>query len=366
MEARAETQKGWVKVAGLAELPPGSMTCVEPDGRPIAIYHLDDGSLWATDAICSHQYALLTTASLKTTWSNARCMRRSSMSGPARRFSEPAEVDLKTYEVRSRGWTFWSSYDLAWKLRGRGRIAGPAIRRRNCSVAKLPSLVALRAFEAVARRKSIRRAAEELAIDHTVVGRHLRALQTSLAVQLVNTTRRGVQLTPIGEQIAAVGDRLCRIASATAQLENERRAKSFRIWVSPAFAMIDWSRASRGPLAFPAAGCRAAFDGRCSEFFPDGGRHGHHLWGHAGSRRPIGPAQPSTRLPGRNPGWLAKHKIERPQQLLGQTLIHAESSSQWEDWFQHCGVQFHAPCQGRGCGTCTSPPKRPSWDKGWR
>ncbi len=50
----------WTRVAALSELPSGTMKCVELAGESVAIYHLDDGSLWATDAICSHQYALLT------------------------------------------------------------------------------------------------------------------------------------------------------------------------------------------------------------------------------------------------------------------------------------------------------------------
>ena len=103
MEARAETQKGWVKVARLAEMPPGSMTCVEPDGKPIAIYHLDDGSLWATDAICSHQYALLTDGILEDDLIECPLHAAQFNVRTGKAISEPAEVDLKTYEVRLEG-----------------------------------------------------------------------------------------------------------------------------------------------------------------------------------------------------------------------------------------------------------------------
>jgi DNA-binding transcriptional LysR family regulator len=209
-------------------------------------------------------------------------------------------------------------------------------------VAKLPSLVALRAFEAVARRKSIRRAAEELAIDHTVVSRHLRALQTSLAVQLVNTTRRGVQLTPIGEQYAArLAIAFADIASATAQLEIERRAKSFRIWVSPAFAMYRLvPRLPEVHSLFP----KLDVELRSTVDVPNFSRMEADTSIIYGETQEAGvqsvPLSHPRVFPVASPGWLAKHKIEQPQQLLGQTLIHAESSSQWEDWFQRCGVQF--------------------------
>lgn len=209
-------------------------------------------------------------------------------------------------------------------------------------MAKLPSLVSLRAFEAVARRKSIRRAAEELAIDHTVVSRHLRALQTSLAVQLVNTTRRGVQLTSIGEQYAArLAIAFADIASATAQLEVERRTKSFRIWVSPAFAMYRLvPRLPEVHSLFP----QLDVELRSTVDVPNFSRMEADTAIIYGDTLEAGvqsvPLSHPRVFPVASPSWLAKHKIERPQELLGQTLIHAESSSQWEDWFQRCGVQF--------------------------
>ncbi|MGX1349644.1 LysR family glycine cleavage system transcriptional activator [Bradyrhizobium elkanii] len=215
-------------------------------------------------------------------------------------------------------------------------------------MAKLPSLVALRAFEAVARRKSIRRAAEELAVDHTVVSRHLRALQTFLSVQLVNATKRGVQLTPIGEQYAArLAIAFADIASATAQLEVERRAKSFRIWVSPAFAMYRLvPRLPEVHSLFP----QLDVELRSTVDIPNFSRMEADtaiIYGTTdeGGVETVPLSHPRV-FPVARPSWIAKRKIERPQQLLEQTLIHAESSSQWEDWFQQCGVQFTPPLPG--------------------
>jgi LysR family transcriptional regulator, glycine cleavage system transcriptional activator len=216
-------------------------------------------------------------------------------------------------------------------------------------MAKLPSLVALRAFEAVARRKSIRRAAEELAIDHTVVSRHLRSLQASLAVQLVNTTKRGVQLTPLGEQYAArLSIAFADIASATARLEIDRRAKSFRIWVSPAFAMYRLvPRLPEVHSLFP----QFDVELRSTVDIPNFSRmeaDAAIIYGETDEVGTQSVALSHPRVfPVASPAWLARHKkIEQPQQLLSQTLIHAESSSQWEDWFQHCGVQLAPPLPG--------------------
>jgi DNA-binding transcriptional LysR family regulator len=209
--------------------------------------------------------------------------------------------------------------------------------------------VALRAFEAVARRKSIRRAAEELAIDHTVVSRHLRALQSSLAVQLVSTSRRGVQLTPLGEQYAArLSIAFADIASATAKLEVDRRTKSFRIWVSPAFAMYRLvPRLPEVHSLFP----QLDVELRSTVDVPNFARMEADIaiiYGEADEQgTQYVPLSHPRVFPVASPGWIRKHdKIERPEQLLGSTLIHAESSSQWEDWFQRCGVQPAPPLPG--------------------
>jgi nitrite reductase/ring-hydroxylating ferredoxin subunit len=50
----------WVRAASAADLGEGEMKPVDLEGRQIALYHLDDGSWHATDAICTHAFALLT------------------------------------------------------------------------------------------------------------------------------------------------------------------------------------------------------------------------------------------------------------------------------------------------------------------
>ncbi len=64
---------------------------------------------------------------------------------------------------------------------------------------RLPSLNAMRAFEAFARTGSIKAASDELAVSPTVVSRHLRNLQLDLEVVLVEPHGRGLLLTQAGE-----------------------------------------------------------------------------------------------------------------------------------------------------------------------
>jgi DNA-binding transcriptional LysR family regulator len=66
---------------------------------------------------------------------------------------------------------------------------------------ELPSLNALRAFEATARLESVSRAAAELHVTHGAVSRQIRALETELGVPLFVREGRGLALTPAGRQL---------------------------------------------------------------------------------------------------------------------------------------------------------------------
>ena len=68
----------------------------------------------------------------------------------------------------------------------------------------LPPLAALRAFEAVARRSSFKRAAEELAVTPTAVSHHIRRLETYLGRRVLDRTPRAVALTSEGAALYEV------------------------------------------------------------------------------------------------------------------------------------------------------------------
>ena len=68
------------------------------------------------------------------------------------------------------------------------------------SSADLPPLHALRAFEAVGRLLSFRRAGEELLITQSAVSHHIRALEQSLGVVLFERKARSIALTAAGER----------------------------------------------------------------------------------------------------------------------------------------------------------------------
>ncbi|RED53463.1 transcriptional regulator GcvA [Aestuariispira insulae] len=63
---------------------------------------------------------------------------------------------------------------------------------------KIPSLSALRAFEAAARHLSFRKAAEELNVTHSAVSHQVKGLEEQLGVVLFNRSARSVMLTEEG------------------------------------------------------------------------------------------------------------------------------------------------------------------------
>ncbi|QUJ67792.1 LysR family transcriptional regulator [Photobacterium sp. GJ3] len=68
---------------------------------------------------------------------------------------------------------------------------------------KLPSLNALRVFEAAARYQSLVKAADELCVTQSAVSRQLTQLEGTLGLQLFERRNRGIFLTPQGEQLQA-------------------------------------------------------------------------------------------------------------------------------------------------------------------
>lgn len=70
-------------------------------------------------------------------------------------------------------------------------------------MARMPSLNALRAFEAAARCRSMTRAADELCVTHGAISRQIRALETEFGVSLLTRLGRSVEPTAEGARLAA-------------------------------------------------------------------------------------------------------------------------------------------------------------------
>jgi LysR family glycine cleavage system transcriptional activator len=101
---------------------------------------------------------------------------------------------------------------------------------------RLPSLLALRAFEATARRLSFTAAARELNVTQSAISRHVRALEADLGQNLFVRMHRAITLTDAGRRFAQ--DLSAGFLSIHRAVEAVRGARTQRLRVSaePAFA----------------------------------------------------------------------------------------------------------------------------------
>lgn len=95
---------------------------------------------------------------------------------------------------------------------------------------RLPSLQALRCFEAAARLESFSQAAQELHLTHGAVSRAVRVLEDDLGIALFARRNRRVFLTDAGRHLAqAVHEGMERMRQATQELR--LRARQSHRWV---------------------------------------------------------------------------------------------------------------------------------------
>ncbi|WP_426163341.1 LysR substrate-binding domain-containing protein [Pseudoduganella sp. R-34] len=101
---------------------------------------------------------------------------------------------------------------------------------------RLPSLSALRSFEAAARLQSFKLAAEELSVSATSISHQVRALEEALNVRLFLRKTRAVELTPEGRTLMqAAGSGFDAIAAGVERLRREQR-RTVTLSTTPSFA----------------------------------------------------------------------------------------------------------------------------------
>ena len=96
------SEGSWVRVAAASELREGEVTAVQVGDENIALYRLDDG-IYATDNICTHEYACLSDG-----WLEGGIIECPLHAGQfdvrtGKGLGPPIDVDLRTYPVRVEG-----------------------------------------------------------------------------------------------------------------------------------------------------------------------------------------------------------------------------------------------------------------------
>lgn len=104
---------------------------------------------------------------------------------------------------------------------------------------QIPSLHALRAFEAVARGKSFSVAARDLNVTEAAVRQHVRGLERWFDTQLAERSGKGLALTQNGERLAKItSDSFQILASGVGALLATEEDRPVTVALTPAFAEI--------------------------------------------------------------------------------------------------------------------------------
>ena len=123
---------------------------------------------------------------------------------------------------------------------------------------RLPSLNALRAFEAAGRLGSLTAAAQELRVSVAAISRHVTLLEAHFGQRLLRRHRLGVEPTPPGAAyLAEIGAAFTRIGEASDALDDARAGRQLKVRFYTTFA-TEWL-APRLP-AFRAAHPEIALD----------------------------------------------------------------------------------------------------------
>ena len=207
---------------------------------------------------------------------------------------------------------------------------------------RLPSLNALRAFEAAARHLSFTRAADELAVTQGAVSHQVKALEQQLGLPLFHRQNQGLTLTSAGQAyLPVVRDAFDRLAAGTEQLLAAEQSRRLTISVSPNFA-AKWLVPRIGQfveqhpdidLRINAALHHVDF---AREDVDMAVRHGEGHWPELHvvrlCREELFPACSPKLLEGPRP-------LRTPTDLRHHTLLHLDDRRDWQKWLDAAGVE---------------------------
>jgi LysR family transcriptional regulator, glycine cleavage system transcriptional activator len=201
------------------------------------------------------------------------------------------------------------------------------------------SLLALRAFEAAARRSSFTDAARELHVSQAAISRHVRTLETGFGRPLFRRLHRRVELTATGQRLAdelAAGFSQIQRAVQSVEAAPVRR---LRLSVEPSLA-ARWLVPRLGKFTAVNPDIEIEFDS--SDELRVMGRDTdvaiRFLSGT--SRRPRGRARKLFPLEGFP---VARRKSAGRQRtsdsaVLGHRLLHDDDGAMWRCWFTAAGL----------------------------
>jgi LysR family transcriptional regulator, glycine cleavage system transcriptional activator len=206
---------------------------------------------------------------------------------------------------------------------------------------RLPSLNALKAFEAAARHQSFTKAADELSVTQGAVSHQVKALEAELGLRLFNRERQRLVITDVGRSyLEVVRDAFDRLAVGTNRVLQLQKSGVLTVTTSPNFA-AKWlvHRLGRFVEAHPHIDLRVSASLQHIDFAREdidvAVRHGDGQW----------PGLSVTRLcveelfPVCSPKFMrGRGALRSLSDLKSYTLLHINDRSDWSRWLEAADV----------------------------
>lgn len=206
---------------------------------------------------------------------------------------------------------------------------------------RLPSLNALKAFEAAARLESFTEAATELFVTHAAVSRHVRDLEEWLGTELFIRTGRGVTLTDAGRRYASrLTPLFDQLSEATREAAAAGNIRQLKVTVEPSIASR-WLVPRLGRFNALHPDIELAIDptAELADFRSGdadvGIRYGAGDWPDVEALK----LTDAVIFPVCAPKLISGRQGLRPSDLADFNLLHETRKQWWADWLSAAGVR---------------------------
>jgi LysR family glycine cleavage system transcriptional activator len=206
---------------------------------------------------------------------------------------------------------------------------------------RLPSLNALRSFDAAARHESFTKAADELCVTQGAVSHQVKALEIELGVKLFNRERQRLLITEAGRQyLAVIRDAFDRIAIGTERLVQRQSSGILTVSTSPDFA-AKWlvHRLGRFAALHSEIDLRLSATMHHVDFAREevdlAVRHGDGNWPGLDAVNLC----PEVLFPICSPKLtIGRRRLRHPSDVLKFPLLHLEDRKGWSMWLEAAAV----------------------------
>jgi LysR family transcriptional regulator, glycine cleavage system transcriptional activator len=206
---------------------------------------------------------------------------------------------------------------------------------------RLPTLNALKSFEAAARHESFTRAADELCVTQGAVSHQVKALEAELGLRLFHRERQRLVITEAGRSyLEVVRDAFDRLAAGTERLLQRQSAGVLTVSTSPNFA-AKWlvHRLGRFAEAHPSVDLRVSASLHHVDFAREdvdvAVRHGDGGWSGLHVTRLCTEAL----FPVCSPKLMrGRQALREPAALRHHVLLHLDDRRDWAKWLEAAGL----------------------------